>query len=186
MFVTSWFRTQRPPILAGLPARFELCWRFRSFDVLCFPQSFEANAEILLISSYVTTTLCHVFFLQASHYSVLYGGSYWQLRYVTHKHKTQRKVVLCKYRVYFGALFCTLKYVLVDNSCLDRLRMSGSFQEQFLYIVSYNPTNTSPDYTELLSRCRIFIVNLKIDLTVRVCICSFLPTRLHKLNYRQR
>jgi len=63
--------------------------------------------------------------------------------------------------------------------------MSGYFQEQFRFIVSCDPTNTSPAYTELLSRCRVFIVNLKIDL-VRICNCSFLPTRLHKLHYRQR
>jgi hypothetical protein len=86
----------------------------------------------------------------------------------------------------FSSLFFTLKYALVNISCLDLLRMSGSFQEQFLFVVSCDPTNTSPDYTELLSRCRIFIVNLKIDLTVRICNCSFLPTPLHKLHYRQR
>jgi hypothetical protein len=94
--------------------------------------------------------------------------------------------LLCKYPIYFRALFLTLKYALVDMSCLDLLCMSGSFQEQFLFVVSCDPTDTSPDYTELLSRCRIFIVNLKIDMTVRICNCSFLPTRLHKLHYRQR
>ena len=81
--------------------------------------------------------------------------------------------------------FCTLKYALADNSCLDPLRMSGSFQKQFLFVVSCDPANTSPDKTELLSRCRIVIVNLKIDLNVRVCNCSSLPTRLRKLHYRQ-
>lgn len=94
--------------------------------------------------------------------------------------------MLCKYPIYFRAHFCTLKYALVDNSCLDLQRMSGSFQEQFLFIVSRDPTNTSPDYTELLSRCRVLIVNLKTDLTVRIRNCSFLPTGLHKLHYRQR
>jgi len=63
--------------------------------------------------------------------------------------------------------------------------MSGSFQKQFPFVVSCDPSNTSPDYTELLSRCRIFIVDLKTDLTVRICNCSFLPIRLHKLHYRQ-
>jgi hypothetical protein len=71
--------------------------------------------------------------------------------------------VLCKYLIYFRALFCTLIYALVDNSYLDLLRMSGSFQKQFLFVVSCNPTNTFLDYTELLSRCQIFIVNLIID-----------------------
>jgi hypothetical protein len=88
----------------------------------------------------------------------------------------------------FSSSFFSLIYALVDNSCPYLLRMSGSFQEQFLFVVSCDPTKTSPDYTELLSRCRIFIVNLKIDITVRICTCncSFLPTRLHKLHYRQR
>lgn len=94
--------------------------------------------------------------------------------------------MLRKYPIYFRALFCTLRYALIGNACLDLLRMSGSFQEQFLFIVSCDPTNTSPDYTELLPRCRVFIVNLKLDLTIRIRNCSFLPTRLHKLHYRQR
>lgn len=51
--------------------------------------------------------------------------------------------------------------------------MSGSFQEQFLFVVSCDPTNTSPDYTALLSRCRIFIGNFKIDIRVRNVTARF-------------
>jgi len=86
----------------------------------------------------------------------------------------------------FELFFCTLKYALVYIICLDLLCMSGSFKEQFLFVVSCDPTDTSPDYTELLSRCRNVVGNLKIDITVRICNCPFLPTRLHKLHYRQR
>lgn len=86
----------------------------------------------------------------------------------------------------FWGSFCTLRYAFVYSSCLDLLRTIDSFQKQFLSVASCDPTHISPDYTELLPRCRIFIVNRKIDITVRICNCSFLPTRVHKLYYSQR